>query len=649
MELTSSVEKLSRIILAQDAEMWLISLDKHHIDDFISLQKQMETNLQELTSVKEAVTKAKESKTNKVLRHETEAYYYGNFQEHQDDDMNQEDASTHIMLPSTRSMAKHTKNVKKRSSNATLENSHGQQSSNEDNTPVISEGRIKWKRTPREPIPQLSDINLWVGQQLRHANMPTKYLNLQPKGNLIPRIIVPPAEIKTLILQTHEDIHHQNHLKVLHVLKATYDWPNMAKDIERWCTSSCDTCATATVRRKHLKSKFDLTSPQATMGTRQHYGIEFYGLNQGEILVIVDLSTRETILVYLRNRNQDTVAKTIIKNIIFQRGVPLSLRTDNAPELSSVTGAVSAICKYLNIKQIRTGGHNPRGNTICERVNQSLGVMIRKLNDYEYGKLELLSLPAFQFALNTTYNSAIGCTPFEAGHGLNATTISQARITATKASILAEGGRDGDILEDVDEFFDKSLVKDQFELAMRMAEVTRSTSEWHRRMTSENLSQSGQLVDLTHMPIGAEAYIYKPPSQQEAINKGRRVKHVDHYIGPGRIVRHIGTRSVVVSIKDHNNVDREYQRDAGMVLLRKPKPEEVEPEFTRERSQGTRASSKNDLIEHPIREGEFLILKDDPGAKDWYCAEVRAVLVVLHHADAISGKLYKKFSEGQKG
>jgi hypothetical protein len=31
---------------------------------------------------------------------------------------------------------------------------------------------------------------------------------------------------------------------------------------------------------------------------------------------------------------------------------------------------------------------------------------------------------------------------------------------ATKASILAERGRDGDALEDVDEFFDKSIVKD---------------------------------------------------------------------------------------------------------------------------------------------------------------------------------------------
>jgi hypothetical protein len=197
-----------------------------------------------------------------------------------------------------------------------------------------------------------------------------------------------------------------------------------------------------------------------------------------------------------------------------------------------------------------------------ERVNQSLGAMIRKLSDYEYGKvIEQLSLPAFHFALNTTYNSAIGCTPFEAGHGLNAIIISQARIMATRANILAEGGRDGDALEDVDEFFDKSIAKDKFELAMRMAEVTRSTSEWHRRMTSENLSQTGQLVNLANMPIGAEAYIYKPPSQQEAIRKGRRVKHIDHYIGPGRI---IGTRSAVVVIKNDHEADREYQRD-GLV------------------------------------------------------------------------------------
>jgi transposase InsO family protein len=217
---------------------------------------------------------------------------------------------------------------------------------------------------------------------------------------------------------------------------------------------------------------------------RQDYGIDFCGVYKDEILVIVDLFTRETILAFLSNRTQDNVAKTIIRNIIFQRGVPRSLRTDNAPELSSLTGAVSAICEYLKINQIRTGGHNPRGNSICERVNLSLGSMIRKLSDQEYKQMKTLALPAFQFAINTTFNSAIGCTPFEAGYSLSATTIAQARLQATRYATNAEGARDEDTLEDVDQFFDRGIMKEQLlELAVRMAEVVRATSEWHRRMT----------------------------------------------------------------------------------------------------------------------------------------------------------------------
>ncbi len=172
-------------------------------------------------------------------------------------------------------------------------------------------------------------------------------------------------------------------------------------------------------------------------------------------------------------------------------------------------------CQQLNqyIKDYGTGGHNPRGNSICERVNQSIGSMIRKLTDQEYKNLKNIALPAFHFALNTTFNSAIGCTPFEAGHGLQATAVAQTRIQATRDATTAEGGRDRDALEDVDAFFDQSIIKERLELAVRMAEVVRATSEWHRRMTAKNLSQSGQKVDLTKYVIGQKAYFYKQTSK----------------------------------------------------------------------------------------------------------------------------------------
>ncbi len=52
-----------------------------------------------------------------------------------------------------------------------------------------------------------------------------------------------------------------------------------------------------------------------------------------------------------------------------------------------------------------------------------------------------------------------------------ATTIAQARLQATRYATNTEGGRDGDTLEDVDQFFDRSVIKEQLELSVRMAEV----------------------------------------------------------------------------------------------------------------------------------------------------------------------------------
>jgi hypothetical protein len=75
-----------------------------------------------------------------------------------------------------------------------------------------------------------------------------------PHGS--PRIIVPKSQVNALVLQYHEDIHHQSHIKVLHVLKALYYWPGMSAPAERLCTA-CQTCLTASVRRKHLKTTFD--------------------------------------------------------------------------------------------------------------------------------------------------------------------------------------------------------------------------------------------------------------------------------------------------------------------------------------------------------------------------------------------------------
>jgi hypothetical protein len=128
-----------------------------------------------------------------------------------------------------------------------------------------------------------------------------------------------------------------------------------------------------------------------------------------------------------------------------------------------------------------------------------------------------------------------------------------------------------DLLEDVDKTFDTSEVKSVMVLAMRMAEIVRSTSEWHRRMSSKKLSQNGKCINYEALVPGAKVYFYKPPSIQEVEKRGRKAKHLDHYTGPATILRAVGTRSFVIQYTDEKGVTRTYQRDASMISLVPPK------------------------------------------------------------------------------
>ena len=119
----------------------------------------------------------------------------------------------------------------------------------------------------------ISPLKSWIGNQLSDQPLPDiktdaliSSLEGYPDGLLAvpsttggkPRIIVPIREQKSLVMQTHEDIHHQGHQKVLHVLYPSFYWPNMESDVEKWC-QECEKCARAKVRRRHLKSQFNST------------------------------------------------------------------------------------------------------------------------------------------------------------------------------------------------------------------------------------------------------------------------------------------------------------------------------------------------------------------------------------------------------
>jgi hypothetical protein len=249
--------------------------------------------------------------------------------------------------------------------------------------------------------------------------------------------------------------------------------------------------------------------------------------------------------------------------------------------------------------------------------------MIRELSDSEYKHLKEL-LPAMQFAYNTTEASAIGVSPFQAGHGFPATSVVAARTRAAKSG----GATDPDIMEDVSSKFDKSVTKHILELAQVMAQEARATSEWHRRMTNKMLNQAGKPLDLSKFKPGTSVYFYKPPTIHQVETRKRKAKHLDHYVGPGKVKRQIGARSFVIEKPDGPDSStpgkiREFQRDIGMIIPEKLPPKTDPDPYTHSVPEMGTCFHRSRTIP---RTGEHIILKDDVTSTDWYCAQVLSVL-----------------------
>jgi hypothetical protein len=157
---------------------------------------------------------------------------------------------------------------------------------------------------------------------------------------------------------------------------------------------------------------------------------------------------------------------------------------------------------------------------------------------------------------------------------------------------------------------------------MRMAEVVKSTSEWHRRMSSNKLSQSGKSINYVALISGAKVYFYKPPTAQEVEKRGRKAKHLDHYTGPATILRAIESRSFVIQFTDKKGVTRTYQRDVSMISL--VPPDQIKSDPTDSNPKERSPHMHRSILQTPITEGEHVLIKDtkESKSKTWYCAQV---------------------------
>jgi hypothetical protein len=73
---------------------------------------------------------------------------------------------------------------------------------------------------------------------------------------------------------------------------------------------------------------------------------------------------------------------------------------------------------------------------------------------------------------------------------------------------------------------------------------------------------------------------------------------IDHYVGPGVIMKHIGTRLMVIRYQG-----KDFQRDAGMVMLEKPRFLGEDPTIANRLIIGPQLNSEASRTANPLQGG----------------------------------------------
>jgi hypothetical protein len=133
------------------------------------------------------------------------------------------------------------------------------------------------------------------------------------------------------------------------------------------------------------------------------------------IMVVVDRLTKYAHFVPLKHPfTASSVAQAFLDSVVKLHGVPLSIVSDRDKIFTSRLW--KELFKSLGTQLQFTTAYHPQTDGQSERVNQCLEMFLR-CSVHDEPRQWRKWLPLAEFWYNSTYHSALGCTPFKALYG----------------------------------------------------------------------------------------------------------------------------------------------------------------------------------------------------------------------------------------
>jgi transposase InsO family protein len=280
---------------------------------------------------------------------------------------------------------------------------------------------LRWKieggpRPPWSAVAAASDETRtlhaqWQSLEVRDGILYRRFVD--PNGVLKTLQVVVPSELRdAMVVEVHGGPMggHFGRRRTAAQLQSRAYWPGWRKAVER-CCATCDVCARVKKGKLPRQAPLQALDVNAPMN-RLH--IDLCGpfpKSQGKIYILtcVDAFSRYLVAVPLPNKETETVAEALVKEVLLVHGMARQLLSDQGPEFQSKL--FREVMTLMHVTQLRTSVYHPSCNGRAERIHRTLHEMMAKLvadNQKDWTKV----LPMCVFAYNVTRSEATGFSPY---------------------------------------------------------------------------------------------------------------------------------------------------------------------------------------------------------------------------------------------
>ncbi|XP_041926157.1 uncharacterized protein LOC121689966 [Alosa sapidissima] len=263
--------------------------------------------------------------------------------------------------------------------------------------------RVHESRETLKTLRQWSKLTTRLGVLYRVSKNPVS------KKNTFQYVV--PEALRIMVLKgVHDEAGHQGQQRTLWLARQRFYWDTLERDVRDY-VHRCKRCVVS--KAPEPEARAPLVSI-ATSAPLELVCIDFWSAEDShnksiDVLVVTDHFTKLACAYPCPNQSAKSVARVLWNNFFCVYGFPACIHSDQGANFES--SLIAELLLLAGVEKSHTTPYHPMGNGQAERMNRTLGSMIRALPPRSKVKWPQL-LNNLTFVYNCTVHETTGFPPF---------------------------------------------------------------------------------------------------------------------------------------------------------------------------------------------------------------------------------------------